>query len=769
MSVQGLDRAAAPSAATAKRMLAEIGGRWWNVYIGGPESGGSGWTPALVKDYVRHGIDRFMLTYVGRQSRGPLTSKQGKADGLDALAIAKKFGYSGHFPLCLDVELPTFESAPAATVEYARAWCATVRAAGARPGVYANAAPLKAMAAGGVRAEFVWVASWVSHGPAEHGPHAIPNLPAKLWAKPGGRAWQYAGAFDGKPCRVLGLDVDISVADLGCLAKAPGHQHVTATKRPAALRRGDEGPRVERLTRRLSFVRSRVTGAPYLDRARRHFDRETEAALRAFQRDHGLDDTGRLGKRSRTALRAAVAKQKRQDHGAAAPAQNGAKPPVTSAHKELADLARRARRTDQRQDAALADLLAYGLKRKRLLQRLQHQRANSTEGLLAEVVKLLREIGSDVDVLRQGTDHEQVHAEPVAVYATAAPAPPSHPPQEPNGKPPAATALAELPERAIAQLIQERDASIDAARGVLVERFKGYDTAIARLLPRGVNGGGGNGHVTVKPSPHNNGHSNATPVKPKPGASGGHGKPRDAIRLGDEAHLIRASKLALARFLAAKGGPEHVKLKRALKRDARGRQGEVATRTWETGVRAAQHLTGLRVTGVMDGRLQQRLQPSWPTDSAVRRFLRGTPAWRLIKGQVSPNFNLREFACKDGTPYVAGLIREQGLPSDQAQRRARELAKRLERVRKAGGDRRLILNSVYRTIAHNAKTPGASTKSAHLRGFAADIQPPSGVSLETHRKHVRAAFESGVGFYSHGNFVHGDFDPVLGKREWVGP
>ena len=71
MSLQGLDRAAAPPPATAKRMLAEIGGRWWNVYIGGPESGGSGWTPALVREYVRHGIDRFMLTYVGRQSRGP--------------------------------------------------------------------------------------------------------------------------------------------------------------------------------------------------------------------------------------------------------------------------------------------------------------------------------------------------------------------------------------------------------------------------------------------------------------------------------------------------------------------------------------------------------------------------------------------------------------------------------------------------------------------------------------------------------------------------
>ena len=40
MGLQGLDRATAPSAAAAKKMLDAIGGRWWNVYIGGPESGG---------------------------------------------------------------------------------------------------------------------------------------------------------------------------------------------------------------------------------------------------------------------------------------------------------------------------------------------------------------------------------------------------------------------------------------------------------------------------------------------------------------------------------------------------------------------------------------------------------------------------------------------------------------------------------------------------------------------------------------------------------
>ena len=479
------------------------------------------------------------------------------------------------------------------------------------------------------------------------------------------------------------------------------------------------------------------------------FDRETELALKAFQRDHGLDDTGRLGRPSRRKLREAVAKQKQHDKG-------GAKPPVPGVGKELEALADRAVRTDRREDAALKELLAYGLARKLQLRRLQERHANSTNGLLEQIVALLREIGSDVDGLRQGAEHVPVRTDAVgaevAAYSPPAPALPPGPPRD----------LAELPERAIAQLIQEHDTSIDAARGVLIERFQGYDKAIAKLLRHSGNGHGGNGNGSVKPKPL---------VKPSPGGGAAHAGKGDVIRLGDQGHKVRASKVALARFLGAKGGPEHVKLKRALKSEARRRkQGQVATPTWEKGVRAAQHLARLRVTGVLDGRLRQRLQRFWPTDSALRRFMRATPAWRLIKGQVSPNFNLREFACNDGTPYVAGLIREQGLSKDQAERRARELAKRLERVRKAGGDRRLILNSVFRTKAHNAKQSGAAKNSAHLRGTAADIQPPDGVSLETHRKNVRAAFECGLGFYPKGNFVHGDFDPVLGpRRPWVGP
>jgi glycoside hydrolase-like protein len=239
-ALQGLDKDVAPPAATAKRMLDAIGGRWWNVYIGGPESGGVGWTPRLLEEYAAHGIERFMLTYVGRQAGGPLTRRQGRADAHDAVQIAKGFGYVDNFPLCLDIEQHTYDSAPARAIEYARAWCATVRALGIRPGIYANPAPLRVMH-GVVPADFVWVASWVSHVAGPRDPRRAPQMPAAMWPNPSQRAWQYAGAFGNTPCRVLGIDVDISVADAGVLAHAPGGQpeHVlTRVAHPRPLRPG---------------------------------------------------------------------------------------------------------------------------------------------------------------------------------------------------------------------------------------------------------------------------------------------------------------------------------------------------------------------------------------------------------------------------------------------------------------------------------------------------------------------------------------------------
>jgi Domain of unknown function (DUF1906) len=285
--LQGLDRGAAPSAATAKQMLDTIGGRWWNVYIGGPSSLASGWTPELVKDYARHGIKRFMITYAGQQAGGTLTRAQGQKDARQALELARGFGYRGDFPLCLDIEMVTFTREPERMVEYVRAWCAAVRKAGTRPGVYANPAPLQAMAKGAVKADFVWIASWVNHRTVPHDPHAATSMPAHLWAKPGQRAWQYAGEFDGVPCEVLGLNVDINVADPGCLAPPPGTKAATPKREPAHKR-------PPRRPRQPAAATVESTRLPALVQAFRRLDAQAEQAWQRIEA-YGHKRVRRLG------------------------------------------------------------------------------------------------------------------------------------------------------------------------------------------------------------------------------------------------------------------------------------------------------------------------------------------------------------------------------------------------------------------------------------------------------------------------------------------
>jgi Domain of unknown function (DUF1906) len=318
-AVQGLDKDVAPPAATARRMLDAIGGRWWNVYIGGPKSAGVGWTPRLLKEYAAHGIDRFMLTYVGRQAGGPLTRQQGRADAHDAIQIAKGFGYVDNFPLCLDIEQHTFDSAPAKTIEYARAWCTTVRGLGVRPGIYANPGPLRAMH-GVVPADFVWVASWVSHVAGPRDPRSAPKLPAEMWPNPSQRAWQYAGAFDHERCRVLGIDVDISVADLGLLAHAPGVQQEHHVAAVAAARGGLHRPGTQTRRRPPAQVSTPTRLVTLVDELRRldaKTDRtwktlaaygrtRTDALAQARSRDASLADVSAILLRIESTLTALV-------------------------------------------------------------------------------------------------------------------------------------------------------------------------------------------------------------------------------------------------------------------------------------------------------------------------------------------------------------------------------------------------------------------------------------------------------------------------------
>ncbi|WP_231866594.1 DUF882 domain-containing protein [Metapseudomonas resinovorans] len=89
---------------------------------------------------------------------------------------------------------------------------------------------------------------------------------------------------------------------------------------------------------------------------------------------------------------------------------------------------------------------------------------------------------------------------------------------------------------------------------------------------------------------------------------------------------------------------------------------------------------------------------------------------------------------------------------------------------------RIIVNSGYRTPAHNASLEGAARQSLHIRGMAADIRIP-GVSVDRLGKLVRAIGAGGVGFYPSKGFIHVDvgrvrtwhvaemFEP--GQEEWA--
>lgn len=62
-----------------------------------------------------------------------------------------------------------------------------------------------------------------------------------------------------------------------------------------AIERGDHGDRVEKLTKKLSFVRPPHGRHAYLDGARDGFGEEVEKAVRAFQKDHHQKVDGVVG------------------------------------------------------------------------------------------------------------------------------------------------------------------------------------------------------------------------------------------------------------------------------------------------------------------------------------------------------------------------------------------------------------------------------------------------------------------------------------------
>ena len=121
--------------------------------------------------------------------------------------------------------------------------------------------------------------------------------------------------------------------------------------------------------------------------------------------------------------------------------------------------------------------------------------------------------------------------------------------------------------------------------------------------------------------------------------------------------------------------------------------------------------------------------------------------------QLTTNFHLSEFACKDGTPVPDELI-----PNVQ------KLAEQLQTIRDAIGES-LHINSGYRTPAYNKKV-GGKPNSYHLKAMAADITAknytPKQLAAVVEKLILNGLKIGGMGIYK--RFIH--VDTRKGKVRW---
>ena len=128
--------------------------------------------------------------------------------------------------------------------------------------------------------------------------------------------------------------------------------------------------------------------------------------------------------------------------------------------------------------------------------------------------------------------------------------------------------------------------------------------------------------------------------------------------------------------------------------------------------------------------------------------------------QLTKNFHLSEFNCKDGTVVPEDLMDN-----------AKELAKALQIIRDFI-DEPMDLNSVYRHPQYN-KDIGGGSQSQHLLCKAADIDCDE---LSFNPKQLARIIkglislglipEGGIGIYTSDNFVH--YDIRKQKARWKG-
>jgi uncharacterized protein YcbK (DUF882 family) len=123
-----------------------------------------------------------------------------------------------------------------------------------------------------------------------------------------------------------------------------------------------------------------------------------------------------------------------------------------------------------------------------------------------------------------------------------------------------------------------------------------------------------------------------------------------------------------------------------------------------------------------------------------------------MNGKLSRNFDLKEFASKDGAETPPDVLEN-----------LRKLAANLEKIRAHFGNVPIKINSGYRSPAHNAKVNGKS-KSLHMTGKAADFviqgYTPQQIAAELEKLiAAKKISQGGIGIYP--NFIHYD---IRGKK-----
>jgi len=234
--LRGTDRASAFSTHEARILKDNHFVRWTGVYIGGPCSGGSGWTRSVVSAIHSATGWQFMPIYVGQQASSichahRLTYRRGHRDGNAAVQHMKDFGWlpDRDIPVALDVEAATYFDNEAASTRYVRGWVNAVHKAGYRAYVYGSPFALAHFHDARVRIDGAWAASFFFHHFEKVRPGELDQMGSRF--RHHNRAWQYAGDF-----AVSGAGkVDASTSHL-LLAPRPG-----GSNHPAIMHRNVPG------------------------------------------------------------------------------------------------------------------------------------------------------------------------------------------------------------------------------------------------------------------------------------------------------------------------------------------------------------------------------------------------------------------------------------------------------------------------------------------------------------------------------------------------